>query len=59
MINSFKSHIDTYHIVQIQDNQLIIYSKGRNIFIPTCLPIKEIILIENTQNYYNDQPIKF
>jgi hypothetical protein len=43
MINSFRSHIDTYHIIQIQGNQLIIYSTGQNIYIPTCQPIKEII----------------
>ena len=59
MINSFRSHIDTYHMIQIQGNQLIIYSTGQNIYIPTCQPIKEITLIEQTQNCYNDQPIKF
>ena len=59
MINSFRSHIDTYHMIQIQGNQLIIYSTGQNIYIPTCQPIKEIKLIEQTQNCYNDQPIKF
>jgi len=59
MINSFRSHIDTYHMIQIQGNQLIIYSTCQNIYIPTCQPIKEIKLIEETQNCYNDQPIKF
>ena len=59
MINSFRSHIDTYHMIQIQGNQLIIYSTGQNIYIPTCQPIIEITLIDQTQNCYNDQPIRF
>ena len=59
MINSLRSHIDTYHMIQIQGNQLIINSTVQNIYIPTCQPIKEIKLIEETQNCYNDQPIKF
>ena len=59
IIRSFKSHIDTYHIIQLKNKPMIIYSTGQNVYIPTCIPIQKITLIEQTENCYNDLPIKF
>jgi len=59
IIRSFKSHIDTYHMIPIQSNPMILYSTGQNVYIPTCQIINEIVLIEQTENCYNDIPIKF
>jgi hypothetical protein len=38
---------------------MIIYSTGQNVYIPTCIPIQKITLIEKTENCYNCLPIKF
>jgi hypothetical protein len=35
IIRSFKSHIDTYHIIQLKNKPMIIYSTGQNVYIPT------------------------
>ena len=59
IIRSFKSHIDTYHIIQLKNKPMIIYSTGQNVYIPTCIPIQKITLIEQTENCYNDLPIQF
>ncbi len=59
IIRSFKSHIDTYHIIQLKNKPMIIYSTGQNVYIPTCIPIQKITLIEQTENCYNDLPCCF
>ena len=61
VIVSFTSHIDKYHSIQIKNEKLILYSNGiyNNIYIPDCIPINEIRLIETIQHCYKEIPIQF
>ena len=59
MIRSLAKHVDEYHIINNQDEYTILYSNGKNVFIPSCIVIPSITLIENTINCYSDLPIEF
>jgi len=40
-------------------NTLILYSDGKQVFIPTCVTLRKIIVLNRTNNCYKDVPVEF
>jgi hypothetical protein len=61
IIVALSSHFDKYHIIKYKNEQIILYSNGiyNNIYIPDCVPVFEIKLIETSENCYADIPIQY
>ena len=58
---ALSSHLDKYHLIKFKNEQIILYSNGiyNNIYIPDCVPITELKLIETTEHCYAEIPIQF
>ena len=50
-----------YEFLKLYDkeNNPIIYSKNGNVYVPPCVVIREISIISNTTNCFENVPVKF
>ena len=58
---ALSSHLDKYHLIKFKNEQIILYSNGiyNNIYIPDCVPITVLKLIETTEHCYAEIPIQY